>query len=909
MSQRYLGGMIYNPPAGYSGYFDGTTGLNDTGGGIIGTSTSTFTVEAWINMSAAPAGSAQHGSLVGLDANFTTTTNYLSFGPDTSQKLRLFWFSGSDNSCTGSTTLALGTWYHIALVVNSNAITMYVNGVAETLSGTTTLSNRPGSSGQFNIGKNGQAQFKGYASNVRISNTARTISLPSGPYNTDANTLVLACNAATLVSPAQGTSAITWETNTGVASTQNPFPLSQPVLNPALGGAGNGIFTLSQYQQLKSQGLWPAIDPYFRNTTLMLHGNGTNGGQNNTFLDSSTNNFSITRNGNTTQGTFSPYGNNWSVYFGGDGNYLSIPASSNFAFGTGDFTVECWVMVMASGGNQCLIDFRVSGNTSQMFLKTTSTTDFELRIGGSQVHTFTAPPSQWNHIAITRSSGTIRSFVNGSIAATTSNSADLTSTGPLLLNRFYDAAIGSTNYLSNVRVVKGTALYTSAFTPSTSPLTAISNTSYLGCQSNRFIDNSSAAATVTPTGSATTIQRFSPFAPTIPYDASWAGGSGYFDGSGDYLRVANGSFLTFTGDFTIEGWVYSSFTGGTGGQGFTLIDTRTVYDSVNWAFGIYTYGPFVNNPQFNFGGGSLQSSINCTPNAWNHVALSRSGSTLRIFVNGVQGYSGTVSGTINTGSNANATIGAGFDGAQYMSPGYCAGLRVVNGTAVYTSAFTPPAAPLSAITNTSLLLSMTNGSIVDNAMMGTLETIANTQISTGTKKYGTGSIAFDGTGDYVAIPYSQNFNLGSGDFTVECWANISYVQYTAIITSTNTSISTGMWLLGFSNTANQMSFGIDSGGNAIVGADYSNYVNKWTHIAACRSGSTLRLFFNGVQVASTTNTTSFAGDSSNPVYMGRRYTNSAQYDLNGYIDDLRITKGAARYVSAFTPPTSQVQDM
>jgi hypothetical protein len=68
-----------------------------------------------------------------------------------------------------------------------------------------------------------------------------------------------------------------------------------------------------------------AADPNFNQTTLLLHGDGTNGAQNNTFLDSSTNTFTITRNGNTTQGTFSPFSlpnGEWSNYFDGSGDYL-----------------------------------------------------------------------------------------------------------------------------------------------------------------------------------------------------------------------------------------------------------------------------------------------------------------------------------------------------------------------------------------------------------------------------------------------------------------------------------------------------------------------------------------------------------------------------------------------------------
>uniref|UniRef100_UPI0037BE58A4 hypothetical protein n=1 Tax=Flavobacterium sp. TaxID=239 RepID=UPI0037BE58A4 len=84
-------------------------------------------------------------------------------------------------------------------------------------------------------------------------------------------------------------------------------------------------------------------DPNFENVSLLLQGDGTNGAQNNTFLDSSTNNFTITRNGNTTQGTFSPYGDLWSNYFDGNGDILSLTANANLNISTGNFTIEGWI--------------------------------------------------------------------------------------------------------------------------------------------------------------------------------------------------------------------------------------------------------------------------------------------------------------------------------------------------------------------------------------------------------------------------------------------------------------------------------------------------------------------------------------------------------------------------------------
>ncbi len=192
---------------------------------------------------------------------------------------------------------------------------LFLNGAQE---GSATNSNSisTGSSYGISVGRWTEVDTNyivGYVSNFRVvKGTAVYTSAftpPVGPLQAITNTSLLTCAYPTFRDGSTNNFTITVNGNTAV-SVQNPFPLTQ-LPNPALGNQGNGVYTMSQYQALRSQNLWPAIDPYFDYVTLLLHGNGTNGAQNNTFLDSSTNNFTITRNGNTTQGTFAPYGSNW----------------------------------------------------------------------------------------------------------------------------------------------------------------------------------------------------------------------------------------------------------------------------------------------------------------------------------------------------------------------------------------------------------------------------------------------------------------------------------------------------------------------------------------------------------------------------------------------------------------------
>ena len=142
------------------------------------------------------------------------------------------------------------------------------------------------------------------------------------------------------------------------------------------------------------------VDPYFYSVTSLLHGDGTNGGQNNTFLDSSTNNFTITRNGNTTQGSFSPFSQTgWSNYFDGTGDYLSTTANAI----SGEITFECWVYPTTSGvGNIYATSaatqftvYRTSGNG----LGVQSGTSAYLETAGSLL-----PTNVWTHVAVTKNS-------------------------------------------------------------------------------------------------------------------------------------------------------------------------------------------------------------------------------------------------------------------------------------------------------------------------------------------------------------------------------------------------------------------------------------------------------------------------------------------------------------------------
>jgi hypothetical protein len=251
------------------------------------------------------------------------------------------------------------------------------------------------------------------------------------------------------------------------------------------------------------------------------------------------------------------------------------------------------------------------------------------------------------------------------------------------------------------------------------------------------------------------VQRFSPFAPSAEYSTATIGGSGYFDGSGDCLRLS--AAINLSGNFTAEAFVYSDSTFSGQNQIFGS-DLNTTDGNKQLYIATSTYKLTIYD-----GSAAYASSGSVPQNQWSHVAISRQGSTITFYINGVASGTATVSATMSFRIVGGLVTGS-FINEQFK--GYISSARIVSGTAVYTSNFTPPAAPLTAITNTSLLCNFTNAAIFDNAMMNNLETVGNAQISTSVKKFGTGSIYFDGSGDSLVTPNNPAYIL-PGDFTIE----------------------------------------------------------------------------------------------------------------------------------------------
>jgi len=525
--------------------------------------------------------------------------------------------------------------------------------------------------------------------------------------------------------------------------------------------------------------------------------------------------------------------------------------------------------------------------------------------------TGTSPANAWTHVAVVREgTGTNQTklYINGAQDGQGTVSTDFTQTEEARIGTNRGATEDFNGYISNLRFVKGTALYTGAFTPSTSPLTTTSQgatateVELLTCQSNRFVDNSSNGFTLTITGTPSA-QAFSPFAPTAAYSAATVGGSGYFDGN-DYLTVAGGSSLAFgSGDFSLEAFVYPTASG----SAMKIYDGRPNTTAGN-------YPVFERNASnvtvFYVDTTALITGTTVIPqNAWTHVLVSRVSGNLRLFVNGVQDGS-TVSNSTNF-ANATARPAIAVRGSSLANDfltGYISSVRVLIGSG-FTSV-TVPTAPLTAITNTSLLLNYTNAGITDATAKNVLETLADAQISTTQSKWGGSSIYLDGTGDYLNLPTTnQSLTFGSANWTIEFWIYVPTLpsaRREILYLNGNTSGYAAVALHICAN--NKLGLSFSESGSAWKTDDTTGVGNAltaatWQYVAVTRSGQNIQIYLDGAAQGSAYTTTA-ATTSLMTTYTLNQIGayNSASFRLTAYIDDLRITLGQVRTVT--TSPTA-----
>jgi hypothetical protein len=653
--------------------------------------------------------------------------------------------------------------------------------------------------------------------------------------------------------------------------------------------------------------------------SLLINANGTNGsGDSNRVLDSSTNAYLVTRNLLPVQSQLSPLSGGdgkWSQYFDGSGDYLTAPAGSSFAFGTGDFTIEGWVNV-PSIRSHAIFDTRSSASSSTGFyFGTTTAGNWQVWYQASLItSTATISLNTWQHFALVRLGSTTTLYVDGVSVGSSTTVVNWTDTQGKIGSSSANAEQLLGN-LSNLRVVKGSAIYTAAFTPPTAPLTAVANTALLTCQDAIHIDNSTNKFALTRFGNVVG-QAFGPFGGAVT-----VGGSTYFPGSGAAQYLAVPVPIT-TGTFTIEAWVYvSSYSS----SGAIIVSNRA------WSTGyVRGYGVRINtsgkviidasNGSWNVWNAIYTSSGSIPTGAWCHVALVRDSSdVIRCYINGVADattvtYAASLDLTSGGYGTWRLSIGGEYVDNNYNTTvsmvGYLSNVRIVTGSAVYTANFTPPTSPLTAIAGTQLLLKYENPQYKDySSYSQAAQSEAGTpSISAASPFSGyQGSLSLNGS-SAVSVGYPGYDWLGKSSWTIEAWVNNSAVSGNRTVMSyQNFGTNRGYgWDLRFEGQTLAMYACNGTSEQLVQSATFPTMaIATWYHLAIVNDNGTIKLFWNGALAASATFTMNqYLVTPSTPLLIGRRGGASLQEYFTGFIANPRIAKGVALYTAAFTPPSA-----
>ena len=645
-----------------------------------------------------------------------------------------------------------------------------------------------------------------------------------------------------------------------------------------------------------------ANDPYWTSVSLLLNYETPQTG----FIDGSTNNFALT----AATGTAAPKpnlstpftGSGASMYFlRANATFITVPDNVAFYL-TGDFTWEAWVYPTSfAGANGNIIASQWPGAVAtncawQFQITSTGRIAIVYGIGGTNTlvagTTLTCTVNVWQHVAITRSGTTVRFFRNGVADATTPtvSGALNDSTSVVNVGRINATDTGYfSGFMSNLRIVKGTALYTAGFTPPTSPLTAVSGTSLLLNFTNQGQQQTSATVynDQGPNSFAITAGNTPSWAGLSPFTNTYPGSIGLVSASSQSLTVATNAAFTYgTGDFTIECWFYLNSTGAiqylidqrNSGTATAIIPTLYI-DASN--FLVY----FVN------GAVRIQGATALSSSTWYSVSVSRTSTSTKMFLNGTQ--EGSTYSDSNNYAASRVVIGSNAATAGSYLNGYISNIRLSKGFAYYTTTYTPSTIPLtSSATYTSLLISGNTGSLYDLSNNGNKLTAAqNTQ--TQVYKYGT-QAGLTTTG-ITTVTDATNLQFGTGDFTIEGWIYRNSSGVVGGIISKGTS-TTG-WRVRV-NASNQLVFATTT--TDVQTSTTTIAATTWTYFAWTRSGTTNYMFINGTQEGSTfTDSTNF--NQTNNLLVGSDGVNTT---LQGYMDEVRLTKGVCRYTATFTAPTS-----
>lgn len=831
---------INNPSSGinyissgqsYYGTFDGITQYLS----IPSSSTTTiglndFTIEAWIYATSSPASSAIFYSNVNGGLSLGFSLGYLYVGQVSSAIV------------TDSVLFPSNTWVHIAATRQGTTFRLFRNGQ---LVGIGLL----GSGGyvspavyvaaSYYIGTSSTIVnfFPGYISNLRLVNG---IAVYTGPFTP--------LGPLSKIQPARQNVLALSGTETVLLTLQNSTIIDNSNSAFTFTNAGSVTTTLSS-----ALGFVPNINDYalITDTTTniqalaQINGVATSGGGGTT----------------TIQSTIQTY----SVYFNGVNQYLSIPASAGLASYANDFTLEFWIYPTTFTG----APFQISGQW-----KLTTGRSWTIILGSDGILNFnnsfySVSPlnlNSWSHVAWMKNGASWYVFLNGIQQVSSASSTLPASTDPVFIGANNDSTSPVwyfPGYISNYRIVKGTAVYNisaGTITVPTSPLTNIANTSLLTAQSATIIDNSTAN-----------------------------GGVGFTISNPNSAIVSS----TITPNF------YTTTTISTGATSYVLsVPTSSVSNlnsSNTWVFSLWDPELITQN--------NILTTVNPT-NARENLFYA----TLIKEKYGVKfPYQSSMAVSIRDNISS-GNLNKRFEVIKLP-------VQVPYNYSLSNFANQYWRYPSNA---NRIAIGTPNPKLINYSTISTKTTIAsNVQltvnnpssginyISSGQTYYGT----FNNTSQYLSITGNIAFSFGIGDFTVECWVYLTALTTSAAIVGpwTGTAATSAWVLTQGATTATNIRFGVSDGTTTtFVEGTGGLALNQWVHVAVTRTTGTIRFYSNGSLVYSSALAQNISVSSQALQINGINGLTSLS---QGNISNLRIVKGLSVYTGPFTPlgPLSRIQ--
>lgn len=616
--------------------------------------------------------------------------------------------------------------------------------------------------------------------------------------------------------------------------------------------------------------------------------------------------------------------------YGNSTDKARIPSIANSGLGAGDFTIEMWIRfntisattyhiglgncnATTGAGDWCIYyDHSASPKNLNLYGNSGSAG------GGITAASFGFSTATWYHLAVVRSGTTITWYKDGVSLGTATSSANWTNSvgNTYTFGSSVDGVFIFDGWISDFRVYKGCAKYTSTFTPPTGLMgTNSTDDPYwkyctVACPMQLSYKNV-AGNWPTVGGSAALSSSKSKFGTT----------SLNIGTSSDYLNYSLSRGLE-SGDFTIECWLNPQTSSALG----AILDNISGSFEAS-AFGLYFDGSTSGSPlRIKFQSGTTNYAVSSnnalTNNTWQHVACVRSNGTVTIYVNGTSVASAACTQNFSTTNAWRIGVPAYTSSTGLF---YLANLRVTVGYARYTSTFTPPTAAFyktrdettDPFWSSVVLATHCDGSnggttLTDSSSAAhTFTANGSATTSTAVKQYGTASASVPASGSgYFSSADSADWQF-TGDFTLDFFmrtgsqpgAGVYYAQ----VSQYNSSGNQCSWSLAYRNAGGTKKVTFDwstdgaTTGTAIDG-DYYILTDFWTHIRVCRQGTTAYLYVNGILLASGTMSGSLFNSTASLTLSGLNAGAASLAD--GYLDEVRITKGRCRTPGMdFTPPT------